>query len=148
MSTKRGLASLTQLPDGRVLAAGGVDGKEPTASAEAYDPGSGAWSRVAPMGRARFWHWAALLQDGRVLVSGSWFPPGELDRAAEVYDPAADTWVSTGAMIERRGISEAVVLPDGRVIAIGGSNEERASLASSELYDPVTDRWTLPRPTP
>src|SRR6266550_2350427 len=80
------------LTDGRVLVMGGAFGganRQWRNSAEIFDARSGAWTRVAQMQSARFFHTATLLRDGRVLVSGgSANPPVG---PPEIYDPAADT---------------------------------------------------------
>jgi pimeloyl-ACP methyl ester carboxylesterase len=56
--------TVTLLPDGAVLVAGGGSG------AEVYDPTSGAFSPIIPMITNRITHAAAPLPDGRVLIVG------------------------------------------------------------------------------
>ena len=63
----------TLLPDGTVLVAGGQPcGKDDAylATAERYDPATGAWSAAGSMADPREGHTAALLSDGTVLVAG------------------------------------------------------------------------------
>ena len=71
--------SLTLLPDGKALAAGGetviCNGgfcyfAGTAATAELYDPASGAFSATGNMTAARESHTATLLNDGRVLLAG------------------------------------------------------------------------------
>jgi Kelch motif len=57
----------TALSDGRVLATAGYSGNF-LASAEIYDPSTGAWSLTGSMATSRQLPKAALLPDGRVLV--------------------------------------------------------------------------------
>lgn len=103
MLFSRAWHTLTLLPDGRVLAAGGETeaciGPQQfcyfggtVASAELYDPVSGAFSATSSMTAAREIHTATLLNDGRVLVAGgeSWigaFP--QASASAELYTPPA-----------------------------------------------------------
>jgi hypothetical protein len=64
----------TLLEDGRVLIAGGSwsDGQDwrVLSSAEMYDPGSGTFTTIGPIGTPRFSHVATRLADGRVLIVG------------------------------------------------------------------------------
>ena len=94
--TPRGDFTVTLLPDGQVLLAGGRVLREPAcevkcgpdivlASTERYDPVSDRWIATAPMRGPRAGHAAALLPDGRVLVAGGFVssgipptPPAEL----------------------------------------------------------------------
>lgn len=72
--TARRMHTLTALPDGRVLAAGGITGGQVwpvpgLTSAEVYDPVSGAWTPTGAMAVPRHGHSATVLTDGRVLVA-------------------------------------------------------------------------------
>ena len=61
----------TALPDGRLLAAGGVGAEgAPDATAEVYDPAAGAFAATGTMTEPRSMHTATVLADGRVLVTG------------------------------------------------------------------------------
>jgi len=82
--------TLTLLPDGTVLAAGGsssVIDSAPLATAERYDPTTGLWTATEEMIEARTAHEAVMLPDGTVLVAG-----GGSDSAtsAELYDPGTE----------------------------------------------------------
>ena len=87
-----GGATDTLLPDGTVLAAGGVFGeKRLLASAELYDTSSGIWTATVNMHQARTYQTATLLLDGTVLVAGGY---GGADgnsalSSAELYDPGS-----------------------------------------------------------
>jgi hypothetical protein len=129
--------SATLLPDGRVLVAGG-DGHlgagasdpakvntEGLATAEIYDPTTGAFSPTGSMGAWRAWHAAVLLEDGRVLVAGGRENP---DTLAELYDPKTGQFSPAASMVEYRGRTVAVRLPDGTVLLCDGSNP------TAELY--------------
>jgi hypothetical protein len=73
MTWSRVWHSLTLLPNGTVLSAGGETeslGFGSTASAELYDPSNGAFVATDNMAEAREIQTATLLQDGRVLMAG------------------------------------------------------------------------------
>jgi hypothetical protein len=64
----------TLLEDGRVLITGGSwsDGRDwrVLSSAEVYDPGSGTFTTIGPIGTPRLSHVTTRLADGRVLIVG------------------------------------------------------------------------------
>jgi hypothetical protein len=64
--------SVTVLPSGQVLVAGGIPADHGPAvpSAELYDPGTGIWTMTSSMMTARFIHRTILLTSGQVLVVG------------------------------------------------------------------------------
>jgi N-acetylneuraminic acid mutarotase len=152
MLTPRQDATATLLPDGKVLVAGG--GRQATeftwlASAELYDPGTGAWTATGTMLTPRQGGTATLLRDGKVLVAGGWAngsasASGPVLASAELYDPGSGTWSVTGSMVRPRAGHTATLLPDGKVLVAGGNNptETVSVLASAELYDPGSGSWT------
>ena len=159
MLTPRNSHSLTELSDGRVLAAGGWDGAAPLASAEIFDPARRAWTPTGALSETRAYHTAARLPDGRVLVAGGWDLLGRPLTTTEIYDPAAGpdaealataevydakvaVWQTAGALAEGRCWPTATVLADGRVLLVGGRDREGEPVGSAELYDPIKDAWT------
>jgi len=67
---------------------------------------------TSKMTASRIYHDAALLQDGRVLVTGGVdFSVGELS-SAELYDPAARSFSATGKMASTRACHTATALKD------------------------------------
>ena len=138
MSTPRSAHGGALLPDGRVIVIGGNsrgDTGTVLASAEIYDPATGAWTATADMSVPRHKLGVIALDDGRVLAVGG---SDERDafgqyRSAEVYDPAAEAFTATGEMAARRyKISGAIVpLDDGRVLVAAGSRVP-------EVFDPTS----------
>ena len=128
----------TLLPNGKVLAAAGVDGVNgDNRTAELYDPATGTWTPTGSLTQARYNHTATLLPNGKVLVAG-----GDDSGTSELYDPALGTWTSTGSLVNARGQHTASLLPNGKVLVAGGADCCNL-LASAELYDPATGIWTL-----
>ena len=85
------------LPDGRVLAAGGVaegDDRERRliADAELLDPVSGIWQATTPMPRPRAGASAVVLGDGSALVVGGDMDLGPPDDVPSCPGPDAETW--------------------------------------------------------
>ena len=84
----------TALSDGAVLIAGGLSTAEctpssckPLASAELYDPKTGAFSPTGSMTTARGLQAATALSDGRVLIVGGVDSSGKPLTSAELYQP-------------------------------------------------------------
>jgi hypothetical protein len=114
----------TLLTNGKVLIAGGYRsiGTAPAvaltlASAELYDPSTGAFSATGALNTARLGHSATLLADGRVLVAGGYarFSSGQPLASAELYDPSTGTFTPAGNMLTA-GTGNAILLADGRVL--------------------------------
>lgn len=168
MLEARAQHSLTTLPDGRVLAAGGfwapcgphggcgVGGAigfgyhgcaRPLYTAELFDPRTGTWSRTGRMAAPRHGHAAVLLPQGKVLVCCGW-DDDDTPTPAELYDPATGTWTATGTPRWTHRGSPAVLLPTGQVLVAGGASSGGGTeagglvIAEAELYDPATGAWS------
>jgi hypothetical protein len=73
---------------------------------------------------------AAVLEDGRVLLTGN----DTSGQAAELYDPDEGTFTATAGLTDSRFGAAAVRLLDGRVLVVGGVNATGV-LESAEIYD-------------
>ena len=89
MTTARYDHTATLLSNGKVLVVGGTDAGEVVASAELYDPSTGAWVPTGAMAGTSMEHTATLLPNGKVLVVST-------DLEVQLYDPATGTWTTTG----------------------------------------------------
>ena len=151
MSMARASNTATLLSDGEVLVTGGASiyhGPKGTvtATAEIYDPASGTWHGAARMSVARYHHMAALLPDGRVLVTGGWALTSNSDKSlasAEIYDPATNRWTATGSMATGRARGSIAALPDGRVLVVDGVDPAYHVMATTEIWDSASGRWRL-----
>jgi len=152
-----GNAAPTLLPDGRVLLVGGYfnpgispGGGRVLATAQRYDPATGAWTPAAPMATPRSGHTATLLRDGTVLVAGgstrTSYQAGGTTREAERYDPRTDRWSPAGQLATGREGHTATPLADGRVLVVGGRPDILAYGAPAEIYDPATNGWAATGP--
>src|SRR5215471_6263258 len=99
--------TVTLLPDGMVLVAGGG-----TVRAELYDPATRTFSPTAPLPVVVTDATATLLPDGKVLVAGE-LHGGHQVASAELYDPAARTWSPTVSMTVARSGQTATLLKSG-----------------------------------
>ena len=153
---KRVFHTATLLNDGTVLVVGGakrmedasnscgVNGPEDgckdaaaTESAALYDPRTGAFSAVGPLGTPRMFHTATRLADGRVVVAGGTrsalfhkptvagvrFPiePTQPVDTVEVYDPATKAFTPAGTDPGgARVFAAAATLVTGEALITGG----------------------------
>jgi len=123
------LSQSTGLNDGRILFTGGLglDG-QPTTAAAVYDPVTQQTITLA-MGQPRAGHAAALLGNGKVLVSGGFrtfnltdpllFLQG-VQNTSELFDPTNNSFTPGANMLEARGLHTATSLQNGNVLVGGG----------------------------
>jgi N-acetylneuraminic acid mutarotase len=148
----------TLLGDGRVLIAGGLScclagSSSPeffTNTAEIYDPATDAFTPTGSLSVARGNHAAAVLHDGRVLITGgdgndtAPFPVG-----TEIFDPSTGQFSAGGDLQAPRDSHSAVTLTDGRVLVIGGEVPPQLAgrlgvgVLATEIFDPATGRWSV-----
>jgi hypothetical protein len=141
------------LQDGRVLLAGGESNSfpfVPLSTCELFDPASGKFSQAAPLHYPRSFAAAALLGDGRVLVTGgqglALDGVSVIFRAdAELYDPAADTWTLVASRMETgRAAHFSAATLGGDAILIGGT----PGLPSATLWRSDLEAFSLQLGTP
>ena len=148
----------TLLPDGRVLFAGGTArisstdyGLTARASVEIYDPSTGTFSPAGSMGGKHEQHAAALLADGRVLITGGQDYVDTGDPYAYLYSYQDDAHVvgapswNSAPLVARmntvRAAHTSTVLEDGQVLIAGGYT--LAADNSAELFDPATETFLI-----
>ncbi len=147
MNAARGSLTATLLPNGKVLAAGGINGAgNPISSAELYDPSTGKWTSTGRMNVARNEHTAVLLATGNVLVAGGENLNGVSTVKTELYNPSTGKWTLTGAMHTSRLEHTMTLLMNGNVLVAGGTKQTltgQSVLASAEIYNPGAGTWTV-----
>lgn len=96
-----------------------------------------------PMATPRGGHFAALLDDGRVLVGGG-CPDGACTsylRSTELYDPATARFAPGPAMTQMRLGARALRIPDGRVMVNQGCSGRTECDLSNEVFDPRAETF-------
>jgi hypothetical protein len=145
MSVARAAHTATLLTSGAVLVTGGRSsgGANITviASAELFDPATGAFVLTGSMESPREFHTATKLTDGKVLVTGGLSGTGYLYLStAELFDPANGIFTPAGNMEIERFLHTATLLTNGAVLVTGGTSTRGYStqspniLASAELF--------------
>src|ERR1700751_2989363 len=101
MTTTHYAHTMTLLANGRVLVAGGEDGRSGSARSipssrrtELYDPATGKWIATGSMAPTRAGHTAPLLPNGKVLAVGGYTDGmgGSILASAELHNPANGRW--------------------------------------------------------
>jgi hypothetical protein len=148
MTTPRYAHTATLLFNGKVLLAGGCGGGGTCpllGSAELYDPATKTFSVTGSLGTPRYYHYATLLADGKVLIAGGADDNGNQNAltSAELYEPTSGTFSTTGSMITGRySQGTAALLLTGKVLFPGGCGNS-GPLTSAELYNPTTGAFSV-----
>lgn len=140
--------TLTLLPNGQVLMAGGKSQAIDAgfiASAELYDPATGLFTATGSMSTPRTYFTATLLLNGTVLVAGGKCLCWPNLKSAEIYDPATGLFTAaTGSMPYPSAAHSATLLPNGTVLFAGGYDgiSSVTPNAGAQIYDPATGLFT------
>ena len=131
MNEARAGHTMTKLADGRIFICGGYTPGAPgqvatTATAEIYNPSTGAFTPVGSMGTERADHAAVRLPNGTVLVTGGSRLVGSFleDLAtAEVFDPSTGTFAPhPSPLIHTRATHGMIEAGNGTYVLGGGSD--------------------------
>ena len=129
------LRSITLLPNGKVLVAGGIATNGLARSdAELYDPETETWSPTHSMHAGHLYHSATLLRNGLVLVTGG-LTNADVLATAELYDPVVNDWLEITNMAAPHYHHTSTLLPDGRVLICGGYIMGPAHTTSPEVFE-------------
>lgn len=140
----RNAYSLTALPDGRVLVAGGMRSHRPHASCELGDPVTGRWEEVGALHMTRVFHTATLLPDGRVLVVGGWGGDTGVQSlpGVEAWDAGTGRWEPVAGLTDGRA-SHTATLSGDAVWVVGGDGESPPEDGGWRVVLASTERWSL-----
>jgi len=100
---------------------------------------SGNWAPEGTMATARLGASAALLGDGRILITGGDAGTGAVTTAD--FFNADGTISAAPAMTNARSGHISVTLKDGRVLVAGGVTAGGGTTSTVEIFDPITNSW-------
>jgi hypothetical protein len=144
LNTARELHTATLLESGMVLIAGGQNRSiRALASAELYNPATGAVTASGNLNIGRSSQTATLLNNGMVLTVGGSGSSGNGLASAELYDPAIGTFTATGNLNTARYGHSATLLNNGMVLIVGGGSSGTTALTSAELYNPANGTFRV-----
>jgi len=101
---------------------------------------SGNWAPEGTMATARLGASAALLGDGRILITGGDSGTGAVTTVD--FFNADGTISAAPAMTNARSGHISVTLKDGRVLVAGGITAGGSTTSTVEIFDPITNSWT------
>lgn len=164
MQAPHTLHQVTELPDGRILVTGGLDGSQaPQDTAEVYVPSTNSFKLVSKMNSKRSGHRALVLESGpnkgKVLVIGGFTLPAQpgnfltilnsTTTTTEIWDPKTDKWTPGPNLSVPRSSFETYTRPDGKILICGGVGWIRflgikvpTIFNTTDLYDPATNKIT------
>jgi hypothetical protein len=153
MTTPRMGFTATELNNGKVLVAGGLDNRDNVLdTAELYDPAAHKFVAVGgAMSDHRMFHTATLLLSGKVLITGGAINlSGDTTNSADLYDPASNSFTpAIFPMDHQRAAHTATLFATGpmagKVLITGGVGGSSFFFkdSSAELYDPASQEFTL-----
>ncbi len=143
LQTATELAATAQLPDGRVLIAGGAD-PSTLQTAELFDPSTSTFTTL-PAGGSSELHTgrseatATTLADGQVLIAGGANSTFTDLQSAELFDPATNSFTALPESVDSelhtaRRLAVSARLPNGEVLFVGGWRPDGYVTASTELF--------------
>lgn len=124
----RGPCSLTLLPDGRVLIAGGFASSKHGDVAEIYNPITDTFTATGKLQKARYSHCAILLKNGKVLIVNGRTPTfvdESKETTMELYDPKSGKFKCIGHNNVPRSFAPYIFhLGDNKIIISGSGKVE------------------------
>jgi hypothetical protein len=139
MLLPRAAHSMTVLPNGKVLVAGGYTSASPYLFAEVFDPATESFTAVGDTAPLRASHASHLLADGRVLLLGGETLAADMATPVPLatvlaYDAASGRLATLPPLAVPRTWAATVALPSGEILLFGGQSELPRYTASAERY--------------
>lgn len=144
MNTKRTQFAAARFGGGgQILVIGGLDQNgNPLASAELFNPATGAWTTLAgALNVARYNHAAIMTANGAVLVIGGQGAGAAYLASVEIFMPGSGRPEVTGTfttalsgLSTARANMVATLMPSGQILVSGGTDSGDAALNVSESY--------------
>ncbi len=119
-----------------LVVGGQQSGSTAIASAELFDPQTGAWTPTGSLNTARWNHKAVLLPNGMVLVAGGELSTSLFASIPELYDPLTAKWTATGPLQTTPIYHTLSLLPNGTALVAGGQDVTFNLLAAMQVFDP------------
>jgi uncharacterized protein (TIGR03382 family) len=129
----RANGTMTVLPSGKLLLAGGIEAGATASSAQLFDPAHETFSPTGSLGTARSNATATLLSADEALVAGGKDASGHPLESAEYYEMGANAFTPAGALSQARFDHTATLLPNGNVLFVGGTTSTGPT-ASVEVF--------------
>lgn len=154
LGERRVFHTATNLPDGRILIAGGSNGPNVLRSAELlsiFSSSRAIAETIAPMHDVRDLHTATLLPNGRVLIAGGFTTNANSTGSTsttEIFYPDTGVFLRSGVMTSSRSNHTAASLPDGNVLVAGGFGANDVITASAEIFYSTAMQWRATTPMP
>jgi N-acetylneuraminic acid mutarotase len=132
--------NLVDVFGGKVYSVYGYDGDATLADLYAYDPDTGAWTKLARAADIRDAPAGGFIGD-RLYATGGWGGDGFPDPKTEAYDPDTNTWTTVAANPQPLAGAGSATLK-GRLYVIGGCTKTSCGRTNVQVYDPGSDMWT------
>ncbi len=125
--------------DGKIYSVAGIDGTSVLNKAYAYDPGTQAWSAIAPMNTGREAP-QATAAGGKLYVTGGWAGTGATVAKTEIYNPSSGAW-SAGADNPKPYAGSGAAALDGKIYLVGGCTDD-CGTKDVQVYDTAANSWS------
>ena len=153
MSVARSWLGYAPDRSGNAYAIGGLDDAgQPLASAERFNPESGAagtWSGIASLPAARYDFPAVFDGTNQIYTFGGRTNTSAGTETATVlrYSVSRNTWTNLAAMPVATAGSAAALGVDGKIYVVGGVSDG-VTIDVVQVYDPAANSWAISTPLP
>lgn len=143
MSDSRWYPTVSPLPDGNIIVAGGGGLNNPARvkTSEVYNPQTGNYAITDTIALGNEVSPIVPLYNGKTLMTHR--PPQLFNPATNQWDLAADFIQSNRMSNGDHSDHELVLLPNGNVVAIGYKPFNNPLGTFVEMYDPALNQWSL-----